>query len=62
MKLWNRPDQKNSVDHLEEAIRRLSLAYGVEDIANVRMKGVTRPRKVRDATFLRFLVRTYLFT
>lgn len=44
-RLWHKPEQKHLVDFLDEAVRRFSAASPA-DFVNVRMKGVTRPRKV----------------
>ena len=45
-RLWHNPEQKYLVDFLDEAVRRFS-AVPPEEFVDVRMKGVTRRRKVR---------------
>lgn len=45
-RLWHKPEQKQLVDFLDEAVRRFS-AVSPEGFMDVRMKGVNRRRKVR---------------
>ncbi|KAF9512676.1 hypothetical protein BS47DRAFT_1393978 [Hydnum rufescens UP504] len=44
-RLWHKPEQKYLVDFIDESVRRFSVACGPDEIAQVRMKGVMRPRR-----------------
>jgi hypothetical protein len=54
-RLWHKPEQKYLVDFLDEAVRRYSSTTPAE-FADVRMKGVTRQRKVRIEALARFII------